>query len=304
MIVSRYPSAKQVSGILLLALSLCCVTATASASEAGAVDFAELYQQAEFAEAAYRPQAEIRALAEGYGYSLTQHHTLEATQVAYFLATSETSKTQLIAIRGTANEVNAMVDISLKLKTDGDTGLRMHEGFSAAAKQVFDDLKPLLLQGYRIKLTGHSLGGAVAAILALYLDQAGFDIERVVTFGQPKFTNIAGAAEFRRIALIRVVTPVDLVPLLPPFDPLDINDLDVYWHAGTEVVLLADSEYAVLDGIDSMLRATRFTRQTLSEENLAYHRMDLYLQMIAPKARTALRVPYPTDFNIFNLFGG
>ncbi|MGD8350779.1 MAG: lipase family protein [Gammaproteobacteria bacterium] len=283
---------------------LSCVIATASATDTDGIDFSELYEQAEFAAAAYRPEAEIRALAEERGYTLTLHHTLEATQVAFFLATGEAAKTQLISIRGTSNVVNAMLDISVKLKPDADTGLRLHEGFAAAAKQVFEEVKPLLLQGYRIRLTGHSLGGAVASILALYLDKAGFDLARVVTFGQPKFTNIAGAAEFRRIDLIRVVTPADLVPLLPPFDPLDIKDLDVYWHAGTEVVLLADTEYAVLDGIDSMLRATRFTRQTLSEENLAYHRMALYLEMIAPKTGGAVRVPYPTDFNIFNIFGG
>ena len=302
--LSRFPSARQVRGILLVALALCCLAVTVAASEIGGIDFAELHEQAGFADAAYRPAAEIRTLAEARGYALTQHHTLVDTQVAYFLATSEAAKTQLIGIRGTSNVVNAMVDISLKLKPDADSGLRLHEGFSAAAKQVFAELKPRLLRGFRIKLTGHSLGGAVASILALYLDEAGFDVDRVVTFGQPKFTNIAGAAKFRRIDLIRVVTPVDLVPLLPLFDPLDINDLDVYWHAGTEVVLLADTEYAVLDGIDSMLRAARFTRQTLSEENLAYHRMALYLEMIAPKTTASVRVPYPTDFNIFNLFGG
>ena len=290
--------------LALLALSLCCLAATAATSETGGIDFAELYRQAEFAEAAYRPEAEIRALAEAGGYALTQHHTLDASQIAFFLATSEATKTQSISIRGTSNVVNAMVDISLKLKPDPFSGLRLHEGFSAAAKQVFAELKPKLVDGYRIRLTGHSLGGAVASILAFYLDKAGFDIERVVTFGQPKFTNIAGAAEFRRIKLIRVVTPLDLVPLMPLFDPLDINDLDVYWHAGTEVVLLTGTEYAVLDGIDSMLRATRFTRQTLSEENLVYHRMALYRQMIAARTTESQRIPYPTDFNIFNLFGG
>jgi hypothetical protein len=282
---------------------LLCATVAARASEPGEIDFAELSRQAEFADAAYRSEAEIRAILEANGYTLSRYHTLADSQVSFYLATRESTKTRLIAVRGTSNIVNAMVDISLKLKLDADIGLRLHEGFAFAARQVYADLLPHLGSGYRIGLTGHSLGGAVAAILALHLDAAGFDVGRVVTFGQPKVTNIPGAAELGRIGLLRVVTPVDLVPLLPLFDPLDIGDLDVYWHGGREVVLLADGEYAVLEGIDSMLRATRFTRQPLGEDNLQYHRMALYLEMLAPKTAAAERVPYPTDFNIFNWFG-
>lgn len=292
------------SWLLPIALSLWASATGPWASEAGRIDFADLQRQAVFAEAAYRPAAEIRALLEAGNFELMRYHTLADTQVSFYLATSKAAKTHLIAVRGTSNILNAMIDISLKLKPDPDTGMRVHEGFSFTAGQVYADLKPRLEAGYRIRLTGHSLGGAVAAILALRLDAAGFDIEQVVTFGQPKFTNIPGAAKLQRVDLVRVVTPVDLVPLMPLFDPLDINDLDVYWHGGREVVLLADAEYAVLEGIDSMLRATRFTRQALSEENLAYHRMALYLEMLDPKLKAAHRVPYPADFNIFNLFGG
>lgn len=290
--------------LLLLALSLFFVATSPSASEDGGIDFAEIHRQAEFADAAYKSEAEIRVLLEASNLELTRYHTLADSQVSFYLATSETAKTHLIAVRGTSNILNAMIDISLKLKPDPDTGLRLHEGFAYAAKQVYAELKPWLGTGYRIRLTGHSLGGAVVSILALHLDAAGFDIERVVTFGQPKVTNVAGAAKLQRVDLVRVVTPVDLVPLLPLFDPLDINNLDVYWHGGREVVLLADGEYAVLEGIDSMLRATRFTRQALSEDNLAYHRMALYLEMLAPKVEASRRVSYPVDFNIFNLFGG
>jgi hypothetical protein len=292
------------SGIRLVALLLLCASAAPWASESGAIDFAAIRKQAEFADAAYRSAGEIHRLVEAGGYELTRYHTLADTQISFFLASRAATRTQLIAVRGTSNILNAMVDIALKLKPDADIGLRLHEGFAFTAKQIYADLEPHLEAGYRITLTGHSLGGAVAAILALHLDAAGYDIERVVTFGQPKITNVAGAAKLGEIGLLRVVTPVDLVPLLPLFDPLDINELDVYWHGGREVILLAGGEYAVLEGLDSMLRATRFTRQPLGEENLAYHRMGFYLEMLAPKSTAAERVPYPTDFNIFNWFGG
>jgi hypothetical protein len=299
----KSPRAPLWSGILLAAVLLPGANSAAWASEPGKIDFTDLHRQAEFADAAYRPETEIRALLEANDYVLSRHRTLADSQVSFYLATRDSTKTQLVAVRGTSNIVNAMVDISLKLNADADVGLRLHEGFAFAARQVYADLLPHLEAGYRIGLTGHSLGGAVAAILALQLDAGGYDVDRVVTFGQPKVTNIPGASKLGQIGLLRVVTPVDLVPLLPLFDPLDMGDLDVYWHGGREVILLAGSEYAVLEGVDSMLRATRFTRQPLGEENLRYHRMALYLEMLAPKMTAAEKVPYPTDFNIFNWFG-
>ena len=94
------------------------------------------------------------------------------------------------------------------------------------------------------------------------------------------------------------------MPLTPPFDPLDIQNLDVYWHAGKEVILLPGTQYAILEGTNSMLRATKFTQKLLSEDNLNHHQMSLYLEMIKAKTKTSELVPYKTDLNLFNLFGG
>ena len=186
---------------------------------------------------------------------------------------------------------------------DQNTGAALHQGFAYAAKQVYAELKPLLKPDYKIQVTGHSLGGAVAVILAMYLDSDDFNIGQVVTFGQPKVTNLSGADKFKHINLIRIVTPHDLVPLAPPFDPLDIRNLDVYWHAGREVILLPGTQYAILEGTDSMLRATKFTQKPLSQDNLGHHQMSLYLELIQTKTTASELVPYKTDLNLFNLFG-
>jgi thioesterase domain-containing protein len=63
---------------------------------------------------------------------------------------------------------------------------------------VFNDLKSHLKPGYKTYVTGHSLGGAVAAILTIYLIEDGVQVERVVTFGQPRFTTTDGIGEFWR----------------------------------------------------------------------------------------------------------
>ncbi|MBT8434908.1 MAG: lipase family protein [Gammaproteobacteria bacterium] len=288
---------------IVLALTLLGAIPALSANEPESVNFKEIHQQAIFANAAYQPEGTVRELVEAGNYSLTLYRTIPDIQISFFLATNELTKTQIISVRGTSNIENAMVDISLKLRVDENTGVRLHEGFSLAAKQVYKELKPLLKPDYKISVTGHSLGGAVALILGMYLDANQFDIEQVITFGQPKVTNISGANKLQHINVIRVVTPFDLVPLVPPFDPLDLSNLDVYWHAGKEVILLSETQYAILQGTDSMLRATKFTQKPLTKDNLNNHQMPLYLESIKAKTRSSKLVPYKTDFNLFNLFG-
>ena len=275
-----------------------------SADETDSIDFIEIHEQARFAKAAYQPENKIRDFLESNNYTLTLYKIAPDIQISYFLATDSQTKVQVISVRGTSNIENAMVDILLKLKVDQNTGIQLHEGFAFAARQVYTELKPLLNTDYKITATGHSLGGAVALILAMYLDADQFNVDQVITFGQPKVTNIAGANKISHINIIRVVTPFDIVPLVPPLDPLDINNLDVYWHAGKEVILLAENQYAVLAGLDSMLRATRFTQKPFNLQNIENHKLSVYISLIDAKTKSSRLVPYETDLNLFNLFGG
>jgi hypothetical protein len=290
--------------LAFLAIAVFCLSATLPAHGQEVINFPNIREQAMLANVAYQSESEIRTLVASIDFELTLYHTIPGIQVAFFLATSRATKTQIISIRGTSNIENAMVDVSLKLNVDADLGVSLHQGFGASAKRVYTELKPLLKPEYKIYITGHSLGGAIALVLAMFLDKDQFKVEQVVTFGQPKVTNVSGANAIQHINLIRVVTPNDLVPLVPLFDPLDINNIDIFWHAGREVILLEGNQYAVLDGMDSMLRATRFTQKPLSEENLKNHQMSFYLNLIDARVTSAEQVPYKTDLNFFNLFGG
>ncbi len=266
-------------------------------------DFINIHQQALLASAAYLPENKIRTSGLPTGYKLDLYHNIADIQISFFLATNEALNTQTIAVRGTANIENALVDLTLKLVPDKTTNLVLHRGFSNAARQVYSKLKPFLKKGYRINTTGHSLGGAVALILAALLDRDGFKAIQIITFGQPKVTNFHGAASLQSLDIIRVVTQKDIVPLVPFFDPLEFNNLDIYWHAGTELLLLDGNQYSVLQGVNSMLRATRFTQQAFNEVNLQHHQMQFYLQRIDAKLETAEKVAYENSFNLFNLFG-
>ncbi|MFT5659233.1 MAG: triacylglycerol lipase, partial [Gammaproteobacteria bacterium] len=129
-------------------------------------------------------------------------------------------------------------------------------------------------------------------------------VATVTTFGQPKVTNFEGANSLNHLDIKRIVLPNDLVPLIPPFDPLDIQNLDIYWHAGKELILLKDKQYTIVEGVDAMLRATKFTQEPLNEGNLVNHKMSIYRQAVNKKTPLAKQVAYENNFNLFNLFGG
>jgi triacylglycerol lipase len=266
------------------------------------INFNEIELQAVFAQASYLPEANIEKLVKSSNFDLTFYAADSELQVAFFIVTNNTNKTQTISVRGTSNIDNAFIDLSLKLTFDKKTGLRLHEGFSLVAKKIYEALKPHLNRSYAINTTGHSLGGAVAFVLAAYLDKDGYKVGSVITFGQPKVTNFEGATALKHLDIKRIVLPHDLVPLVPPFDPLDIQNIDIYWHAGRELILLEDQQYTVIGGVDAMLRATKFTQRRLNEENLVHHQMPLYLKAVKSKIPVAKHVVYENSYNLFNIF--
>ncbi len=269
------------------------------------LDFSAIRQSAWLDKAAYGSVNDIRQVINAMGLRLDDVQLVEEINVAYFIASDERSKTQIVALRGTANAENALLDISAAMKLDPHSGLYLHEGFAYSAWQVFQRIRPKLRKGYRIETTGHSMGGAVALILAKYLEDAGFSIAQVITFGQPRVTNFNGAKAFNNLDVIRIVTPLDMVPLTPPFDPMQMasGNINVYWHVGTEVLLLQGDRYSILRGVQSMMRATQFARQSIAQQAINQHSMDYYLQLLQDKDNAAEQVPFESGFDLFRFFG-
>lgn len=153
-----------------------------------------------------------------------------------FVQRDDSAKVQWIAFRGTASLDDIQLDA--KYSQARDTSLRMtfHSGFASGAEDVLPGILPHLNPAYRTLITGHSLGGALAAIAALRLDAQGFKV-KAITFGQPKVTNEAGAKRAAHVDLVRFIHGQDIVALVPPVDWRPGKDLGSYAHFGREIAL-------------------------------------------------------------------
>ncbi|KAL3505776.1 hypothetical protein ACH5RR_031158 [Cinchona calisaya] len=139
----------------------------------------------------------------------------------------------VIAFRGTqGNSIQNWVEDlywkQLDINYPGMDDAMVHHGFYSAyhnttlrpgilsaverAKELYGDIK--------VMVTGHSMGGAMAAFCALDLSvNAGERDVEVVTFGQPRIGNTAFASYYSQVVpnTIRVTHEHDIVPHLPPY---------------------------------------------------------------------------------------
>ncbi|MDD1780236.1 lipase [Enterovibrio sp. ZSDZ35] len=128
---------------------------------------------------------------------------------------------------------------------------------------------PLLKQGKRLSLTGHSSGGSMAIIAAEILEQKYPNaVKRVVTFGQPA----TGYWNFKRLYRLqnktyRICCDVDIVTFLPGI-PL------LFWHVGDLLWLHNDRIYR---NMPSFVRIIRVLTSWLIRP-IAYHFMDKYIR--------------------------
>lgn len=242
--------------------------------------------------ASYDDEATARKRVMAAGFQMVFYKTIPGIEVQVLVAADKQNKQQIIAVRGTSNIENMVVNSAFKLRPHPQLKIALHEGFSQAADAIWAQIKPILKPNYKTDTTGHSLGGGIALILAMHLDQAKFNLGSVVTFGQPKVTNIRGAMAYGHLNLTRFATPLDVVPLVPPLDIMDINKPDIYWHLGQEILLLDSQQVAFLKGIPSMMRATRIFDQQINEQNFAQHRMTHYQQHIINNSKQATIVEY------------
>jgi len=143
----------------------------------------------------------------------------------------------IIVFRGTNNVKNIISDIDMRLYEDDSLGgVYIHRGYRDAAMHTLDDIDKKYKLEKTVYLTGHSLGGAIAQIVGLRLDQRGHYVQ-IYTFGSPKISTTFFGNTPRHY---RVAFDDDPVPFFPPYPFLhsgvfiDPETLD--WNEGHEEI--------------------------------------------------------------------
>lgn len=157
-------------------------------------------------------------------------------EVKAFVETNLEKKLQWIAVQGTANLKNIKEDIEFTKVKDPILGVYLHRGFQKTAMETYKLIKPNLKKDFSFRVTGHSLGAAIAVIIEGYLHYDGYRIEKAITFGQPKVTNKEGMEKLNFLPLLRVINHEDPVPLLAPVTVISALH-GIYRHFGPELIL-------------------------------------------------------------------
>lgn len=202
--------------------------------------FEELLALAEIAMLNSAPDEEIEAYFAGR--EEVKVLELSSCEQRAIVTTDHKARRHTISLRGTKNFRNVAQNMRLGIAPTGekeDLPVPMHRGYRNIARKCLEAIEPLLIDGYEIQLTGHSLGGASAVALALLIHKKGkAKVQRVVTFGSPKLGPKETAEASEELDILRVVQKDDIIPLLPMSRPFVRRP---YCHLGEGILLDNDN---------------------------------------------------------------
>ncbi|MFW9993125.1 MAG: lipase family protein [Candidatus Odinarchaeota archaeon] len=176
---------------------------------------------------AYNDRSELGI--KQYGFELVHYIESTNTDTQCYIARDEKKKRIVIAFRGTSSVQDLLTDIIILQTIYPPTRRlffkpRVHAGFLEAYKSVKKEIHAHLNtlfseQGSsRLFVTGHSLGGALATIAAVDLNQTFKLPVTIYTYGSPKVGNSWFARKFNRKIKdsFRIANVDDVIPSYPP----------------------------------------------------------------------------------------
>ena len=198
----------------------------------------ELIEMAEYCDEAYRKATEENKLYEIRNNEFSYH-------------VKQDSGVTILIFRGTDNTKNIWTDIDARPTKDDGLGVYFHRGFKDASTWILEDIKRDYKLEKTIYLTGHSLGGAVAQIIGLWLDNDGYNVQ-IYTFGSPKVSTTFFGNQPNHY---RVTLRNDPVPFMPPYpyvhSGIRIDTKSLNWTVGGE----ADrGSFGEIDGRDHSIK--------------------------------------------------
>lgn len=137
----------------------------------------------------------------------TAHDRFESAELPHtkLPCISALPRTVVVALRGTRSLADTLADLNIDMTPYVSAGgsvppcgdlCKVHAGFHASYRAVVDVVEPFLETELQkggphtnVVVVGHSLGGAVALLVALHCLALGVENTRVVTMGQPLVGN-------------------------------------------------------------------------------------------------------------------
>ena len=159
----------------------------------------------------------------------------------------------IIIIRGTANAENVQSDIDVRLVKDDKLEIYLHKGFRDASLDVMNTIDNTRETGrsvqsnklkypleHTVHITGHSLGGAIAQIIGMWLHKRSYNVQ-IFSYGSPKVSSQVLSSG--QPTHWRVVRRSDPIPFTPPWPyahtGLFIDSQDLDWGSDNDNGLIS-----------------------------------------------------------------
>ena len=158
----------------------------------------------------------IESLIEHAEYSAAIYENGSTDEIVFEV--KQNNGITIITVRGTANENNVLADLDARLVKDDVLGIYLHKGFKDASTYVMQSIDNTFVNNaklytleHTVYITGHSLGGAIAQIVGMWLHLKGKNVQ-IFTYGSPK---VSSEVLDSQPTHFRVSNPVDPIPMSP-----------------------------------------------------------------------------------------
>ena len=188
----------------------------------------------------------VEALVEHAEYceSIYDNGGTEVNNLSYEVKTSD--GITIIVIRGTDNTANVLSDIDIRMIKDDVLDIYLHKGFRDASTTIIQEVDKYYQLEHTVHVTGHSLGGAIAQIIGMWLHKRGYNVQ-VFSYGSPKVSSqVLSGGQPTHWRVVRRSDPVTFSPTYPYLHTgvfVDSQTLD--WGPDNDNGLISET-----DGLD------------------------------------------------------
>ncbi len=179
-----------------------------------------------------------------YCESIYDNGGTEVNNLSYEVKTSD--GITIIIIRGTDNTANVLSDIDIRMIKDDVLDIYLHKGFRDASTTIIQEVDKYYQLEHTVHVTGHSLGGAIAQIIGMWLHKRGYNVQ-VFSYGSPKVSSqVLSGGQPTHWRVVRRSDPVTFSPTYPYLHTgvfVDSQTLD--WGPDNDNGLISET-----DGLD------------------------------------------------------